>query len=153
MVNKLVEFGPVCKLFTLKSLVTCLILFFILLICIDMYGIAIYQISFARESIYLLTLLIALFLFHTRLSWFILMGFCIYRIYNLVKINSEAAEPTGMHFTATLEYVMMKNRVNSTLLRIVFTIPFYFYHTLIIMLILNPGRRFFGMTKQIATTQ
>ena len=129
----------------MKTLRIILGVIFVLLIIVDIYGIRQYHISFARQSIYFLCLLMVLLSYRAKGCWFVLLSCCLYGIYNLYAINFYAAEPTFAHITSTLEYILTMHDANKLLRGIVNGSPFYLYGFLAILLLTKAGRRSYGI--------
>ncbi len=94
-------------------------------------------------SIVVLTLLILVFHFRTKLSWLIALSICLYGVYNVIFIGINAAEPTCMQFSTVVLRYLFKGSIDTLGATIIFWLPLVFYALILIYLLLASTRSFY----------
>lgn len=125
-----------------KWLILALILF---IIGVNFYLTIIGNRPFDKIGFLVLLLIMIVIVLQRRGGVYWWLGFliCFYGLYNLMFISVKAAEATSMEFTASLNYLIFKNKMGFLVRHVIRLIPLFFYCSFLLFLLCKPGRRYY----------
>jgi len=125
-----------------------LIIFFFILITIELYLTVFKQIPLNKMSVLLLLVLITVFQLRHKVSWYIAIAVFVYGIFSIIFYGINSSESILMEFTSPLSYLLFSDVSVKQLKIFIEIIPDYFYLISLIVFFTKPVRRYYGVLKQ-----
>lgn len=120
-----------------------LITFFLSLIVIKVYLSRVERLPIEWASLFVLLVLIFIIIRQHRITWYLAIVLFLYGIFNVIFIGLKASVPTVMEFTSPLQQLIYNDRTGSTGRMLIGNIPLFFYFIGLVILTLNPTRRYY----------
>ena len=116
----------------------------IMILCFEFFMVLTEKFSLKYSYVLLLMFLSVLLVYRNKVTWLIMLGVCVYGVFNIIRYGSTVAFATSMDFTANLNHFIFSGASHQVFKRMLGLFPLFFYLLVFVTFLIRPLRKYYN---------
>lgn len=115
-----------------------------MILCFEFFMVLTEKFSLKYSYVLLLIFLSLLLAYRNKVTWLIMLGVCVYGVFNIIRYGSTIAFAASMDFTANLNHFIFNGASHDLFKRMLGLFPIFLYLLVFVTFLIRPMRKYYN---------